>query len=63
MEIILLILFIIFIIIIFNSSEYFESSECSKISEGECNSKLCPEKCKIKLNKINDKCHCVNRSK
>jgi hypothetical protein len=46
----------------FGKNESFEDTTvCEKITEGECNSKLCPKNCKIQHSNKNDKCYCVER--
>jgi hypothetical protein len=62
MEIVLLLLFLLVILFMFSNNESFNSeNECSKIQEGECNSKLCPSNCKIQHSTKNDNCYCVER--
>jgi len=62
MEILLLLILFLIILIIFSKNELFDNeSECSKIQEGECSSKLCPSKCKIQHSTNSDKCYCVER--
>jgi hypothetical protein len=36
-------------------------NKCNNIKEGECNSKLCPQQCKIQHLTNSDKCYCVER--
>jgi hypothetical protein len=62
MEIVLLLLIILVILFMFSINEFFEGdTECAKIQEGECSSKLCPSKCKIQHLTNSDKCYCVER--
>ncbi len=46
----------------FTKTESFkDTTVCDKIAEGECNSKLCPAKCKIQHSTKSDKCYCIER--
>jgi hypothetical protein len=61
-KIILLLLFLLTLLFIFSKNESFEDNDiCSKIQEGECNSKLCPSQCKIQHSSTSDKCYCIER--
>jgi hypothetical protein len=62
MKITIILFILLIILIIFSGNESFEGeSECSKIAEGECNSKLCPSNCKIQHSTTSDKCYCTER--
>ena len=62
MIIILLLVFLLVILFMFSGNESFNNElECSKIQEGECNSKLCPENCKIQHSTKSDNCYCTER--
>jgi len=65
---IIIILIIILIILLINKNEEFNddnndnnNNECEDIPEGICNSKLCPEKCKIKKTSKEGICNCIKK--
>ncbi len=66
MKTILLLIFLLVVLFMFSKNELFENAnenedECAKIPEGECNSKLCKDNCKIQHSTTSDKCYCVKR--
>jgi hypothetical protein len=62
MKTILILCITLLLLFIFSKNETFiDQNECSKIQEGECNSKLCPSNCKIQHSSKTDKCYCVER--
>ena len=64
MKTILLLIFLLVVLFMFSKNELFENEdedECTKIPEGECNSKLCKDNCKIQHSTTSDKCYCVKR--
>jgi len=64
MKTVLLLFFLLVILFMFSKNELFDNeskSECSKIQEGECTSKLCPSNCKIQHSNTSDKCYCTER--
>ena len=57
MKVVLLLVLLLVILFMFSKNEYFGGeNECSKIQEGECNSKLCPEGCKIQHSENSKNC-------
>ena len=63
MKVVLLLVLLLVILFMFSKNEYFvDENECSKIPEGECNSKLClSDKCKIQHSENSKNCYCVER--
>ena len=61
MKITVLLFSLLIILIIISKNESFEEEKCSKVAEGECNSYLCPEECKIQHSENSKNCYCVER--